>query len=612
MEKRKQFIFIVLLLLSITLKAQQVDSMLTVYKNDFQQEKVYLHFDKSIYKNGEIIWFKAYILAGKSLSIYSKNFYADWYDEKGNLLKHTIHPIFESSAKGQFDVPTNYIGQTIHVKAYTRWMLNFDTAFLFNKYIVINNNKTTAKPSQVKNFSSIHFFPEGGDLINGLSANVAFLATDQNGKPVTVRGGIFNVANQLIDSFTSIHNGMGSFALDPTANETYTCNWADENGNNYTTKLPTAKNMGIALTGQIVKNKVVFSTTRTADASENFKTLHVVATQNQQEIYNAAVNLTSKKTVLGQIPIENLPTGILQLSVFDNNWLPIAERILFVNNHLHQFFPDLVTVKQDEKKRSKNSFELTVNDTVFSNLSISVTDANLFSDTTTNIFSQLLLSGDLKGNIYNPSYYFSNASDSVANHLDLVMLTHGWRRYKWEDILNKKTPSLIYARDSDYLQIKGKVFTGGSAGIKPNQMMTLILQSKDSSKQYFVLPVKQNGNFEQKRLIFFDTVRAFYQLNNDKRLNEIASVNFQNALPQVRFSKTVTLPQQIELDSFAFARNNALNILIEQLKKDTKVPMLKEVIVTTKIKNAKEILDDKYTSGLFKDNNGYAFNVIDD
>lgn len=612
MEKITQFFFVVLLLLSITVRSQQIDSMLTIYKDNFQQEKIYLHFDKSIYKNEDIIWFKAYILAGKGLSTYSKNFYADWYDDKGNLLKHTVSPVFESSAKGQFEVPVNYIGQAIHVKAYTRWMLNFDTAFLFNKNIKINNNKTISKPSQIKNFSSIHFFPEGGDLINGLPANIAFLAIDQTGKPVAVRGGIFNAANKLIDSFISVHNGMGSFALDPTANETYTCNWTDENGNNYASKLPTVKYMGVALTAQILKNKVVFSTTRTADATDNFKTLHVVATQNQQEIYQAAVNLTSKKTVIGQIPIENLPTGILQLSIFDNNWLPIAERILFINNHLHQFFPNLITVKKDVSKRARNRFELTVEDSVFSNLSISVTDANFFSGTTTNIFSQLLLSGDLKGNIYNPSYYFSNVSDSVANHLDLVMLTHGWRRYKWEDILNKKTPTIIYAKDSNYLQIKGKVFTGGLVSIKPNQSITLFLQSKDSSKQYFVLPVKSNGNFEQKQLIFFDTAKVFYQFNNDKKLDEISTVNFQNTLSQVIFSKTINHYQQIEIDSLSTSQNNALNKLIEQLKNDNKVPILKEVIVTTKIKNAKEILDDKYTSGLFKNNNGYAFNVIDD
>ena len=80
--------------------------------------------------------------------------------------------------------------------------------------------------------------------------------------------------------------------------------------------------------------------------------MHIVAIQNQQEIYNAAVNLNSKKTIVGQIPIDNLPTGILQVSVFDNNWLPIAERILFVNNQLHQFFPDLRPQSGSGNKRA--------------------------------------------------------------------------------------------------------------------------------------------------------------------------------------------------------------------------------------------------------------------
>ena len=219
MEKITQFLFVGLLLLSITAQAQQVDSMLTVYKDNFQQEKLYLHFDKSSYKNGETIWFKAYILAGKSLSTYSKNFYVDWYNDKGNLIKHTIHPVFESSAKGQFEVPVNFIGQIIHVKAYTRWMLNFDTAFLFNKSIAINNNKIAEKRNQTKNFSTIHFFPEGGDLVNGLSSTVAFLATDQTGKPVAVRGGIFNATNQLE---IAMNNDKASSMLNLKLNDTIT------------------------------------------------------------------------------------------------------------------------------------------------------------------------------------------------------------------------------------------------------------------------------------------------------------------------------------------------------------------------------------------------------
>ena len=60
---------------------------------------------------------------------YSKNFYVDWFDQAGSLFSHTVSPMFESSARGQFSVPGNYAGRVLHAKAYTTWMLNFDTAF---------------------------------------------------------------------------------------------------------------------------------------------------------------------------------------------------------------------------------------------------------------------------------------------------------------------------------------------------------------------------------------------------------------------------------------------------------------------------------------------------
>ena len=128
----------------IVVPAQAIDSMLAVYKENFQQEKVHIHFDKDLYTKGETIWGKAYILAGEGLSDYSRNFYADFYDEAGQLIKHTVHPLFESSAKLQFDIPANYKGGRIRIKAYTRWMLNFDPAFIFTKDIHIQNTDSAA------------------------------------------------------------------------------------------------------------------------------------------------------------------------------------------------------------------------------------------------------------------------------------------------------------------------------------------------------------------------------------------------------------------------------------------------------------------------------------
>src|SRR3569833_2240181 len=120
------------------------------------------------------------------------------------------------------------------------------------------------------------------------------------------------------------------------------------------------------------------------------------------------------------MPAGNLPGGILQLTLFDAAWKPIAERIVFVDNSDYQFTTSLGMPKKDLKKRGRNEIEIQVPDSMEASLSISVTDAGMAVDNSYNIISHLLLTSDLRGHINNPAYYFSNSSDSVKSALDLV------------------------------------------------------------------------------------------------------------------------------------------------------------------------------------------------
>ena len=112
-------------------KAQVLDSTLAVYSTKYQQERTYLHYDKTAYVPGETIWFKAYLMQGILPAEGSKTFYIDWVDDKGKLLNHSSAPVLDGGVtNGQFEIPENYNGSFIHVRAYTKWMLNFDSAFL--------------------------------------------------------------------------------------------------------------------------------------------------------------------------------------------------------------------------------------------------------------------------------------------------------------------------------------------------------------------------------------------------------------------------------------------------------------------------------------------------
>jgi len=426
--------------LPFALSAQVLDSMLAVYKENYQQEKLHIHFDKGLYSKGETIWGKAYILAGEGLSDYSRNFYADWYDDAGQLIKHTVHPIFESSAKLQFDIPQNYKGSRIRIKAYTRWMLNFDAAFIFTKDITVQGSDSTSNSKKVDPIYKLQFFPEGGQLIAGLQAQVGFLSVNQNGDPGAIKGAIFNSKMVLIDSIQSVHDGMGVFSFLPEKEETYNCIWVDAAGTVHTTAMPAVKPDGIVMQAVLGEDKAKIVIQRPMVTAQNFLQLHVVASMNQRMVYTSTIQLQTKKSAALAMPTDRLPTGVLQITVFDAAWVPVAERVLFINNNLHAFYPSVKMFTPRLFKRAKNTIDIVVEDTLLSNLSVSVTDVNAVQDNSTNIFSNLLLQGDIKGNIPNASNYFSSTDAETPAQLDLVMLTHGWRKYNWEEMVNGKLP----------------------------------------------------------------------------------------------------------------------------------------------------------------------------
>ena len=615
---KKTLVLMGIVMVCITkLHAQKIDSMMGLYAEDFQQEKIHIHFDKSIYNKGETIWFKAYVMAGVDLSDYSKNFYVDWFDDQGKLLSHTTAPMFESSARGQFILPEKYPGKLIHAKAYTNWMLNFDTAFLYNKDLlvdqpIVNNAKTKLEKSVV----TIQFFPEAGDMIGGVNQRVAFLATNQYAVPARVVGAIKNSKNVLIDSFSTEHDGMGTFSFDVDSKETYTANWVDEYGTPHNNNLPIVRPSAATIQVQPLKNKILFVIKRSGDVGANFKTLNAIAHINQHEVYKSRINLSVKTSGVGEIPTKDLPTGILQITLFDANWVPIAERVVFVNNDQYHFDPELHVVEKALKPRGKNRIDVYVSDTIISNMSLAITDADLLNDGSNTIVSQMLLQGDIKGYINNPAYYFSNDADSIHQHLDLVMLTHGWRRFNWTEIAQAKLPTITNAKDTDYLQIKGTVF--GFNKNNPNQKINLILQGKDSVKQFLFLPLTKTGTFLQKGITFYDTIKIFYQFNGDKKLTDRAEVRFQNGLtqaPSKLFSAATASPLLWDFktrDSLALARSKFFYAEKLRLDKLLAAVNLQEVFVTSKGKSPKDILDGKYASGLFSGGDATNFDVVND
>ncbi|MDQ2752210.1 MAG: hypothetical protein M3R72_04215, partial [Bacteroidota bacterium] len=446
--------------------AQRIDTTLAAYADKYQPERIYIQFDKPAYAAGETVWFKAYLMAGILPSGISKNFYTDWYDASGNLLAHSVFPVVQAGAAGEFVIPDTLSSAAVHVKAYTTWLLNFDTAFLFQKNIPIAQKKPPKTIAKLNAVPTLQFFPEGGDAIEGLPSRIAFLALDQYGRPVKIKGTVTNSKGETIDNLKTEHDGMGSVHVTYAKGETYTAKWYDEQNNVHTSALPAAKSSGASFEIGVAAGKKTFVIRRTEVAPDNLKQLHIVATMHQQLVYMANANLEQTSTIGGAIPTAALVTGILQITLFTDDWKPLAERICFVNNNDAVFTPEVGFTTLVLGKRGMNTIEISMPDSVVGNLSLAVTDKGIGVDSNNTIVSQLLMSSDIKGSVFKPQYYFSNNSDSVSKHLDLVMLTHGWRRINWEAIVQGEIPQLKYPAETDYLTFSGKVFGANSTQIR--------------------------------------------------------------------------------------------------------------------------------------------------
>ena len=64
-------------------------------------------------------------------------------------------------------------------------------------------------------------------------------------------------------------------------------------------------------------------------------------------------------------------------------------------------------------------------------LSVSIRDGvrSDYLEYDNNIFTDLLLTSDLKGYIHQPGYYFASPSPRKQTELDVLLMVHGWRKY---------------------------------------------------------------------------------------------------------------------------------------------------------------------------------------
>ncbi|MEO6219466.1 MAG: hypothetical protein ABIO81_03490 [Ginsengibacter sp.] len=405
---------------------------------------------------------------------------------------------------------------------------------------------------------------------------------------------------------------MGYFFLTPEEGETFTAKWKDDKGKQYTSELPVVKNSGITMRVVVSNKNRIFDITVSQEQAKVLGKVHIIGTMYQNEVFKVTKDITTGQAK-GIVPTKDLPSGIMTITVFDDQLNPLGERITYINNGEYLFHPDMEVEHWGLNKRARNEILITVPDSLAANFSVAVTDADIDTDSSDNIISHLMLTGELKGKVFNPAWYFSNSSDSLSQQLDLVMLTHGWRRFNWDEVKIGKFPKINYPKDTSYLTLSGKLYGASPSQLRDADNIILLINNKTEGKKMLVLPVESNGTFNDPSYLLFDTANIYYQLSKAKGLGDVSVKFMEGRLPPLRNNIAATGNYySLFFDTAGNARHLKLANQLAEILNRYQGKVLETVTIQAKTKSPVEILEDKYPSGFFRGGDGYKFDLLND
>lgn len=550
-------------------------------------EKAYLQLDRDAYFSGQTVWFKAYFLADFYPSNANSTLFVELLNNQGALVTKKILPAFGALSYGQFNLPDSLPSGSYQLRAYTPLMLNFDGRYLFSRrLLIVGSNKLKTEPPNTNDIK-LSFFPEGGTLVEGQKNNIAFKATDKNGYPVSISGAIKDSRNQTITALITSHDGMGQFFLTPAIGESYR---AIANNSNF--PLPVSNAEGLSL---ILKNTDNGKKFTIQFKGKNHQPAYIVGQMQHQIVFKQA--LTSKKDNLveGILQTTNLPSGVLQVTLFNQDGMPLAERLTFVNNKEYMLPAVFKAEALNNGMRKKNHFSIHFNDSIVGNFSASITDADYEPQPyrNQNIYSAFLLTSDIPGYVHDPAWYFTNDPNTKEN-IELVMLTNGWRRFKWSDAAGNTLPAPVH-KDQGFISLSGRVNVAGSGKSFADKDL-LVWVATDSGRSLQMVTTDSAGRFKMDSMIFFDKARIlFSDVMGNK--NKFLTVT----LDADSLAKSYSLPPlQIPFRQSAL-NNNPFTAKMSNAYFDYargEGVMLDSVVVQG-TQNRLQKLEEKYMSGLF-------------
>ena len=406
----------------------------------------------------------------------------------------------------------------------------------------------------VLNNVSIQFFPEGGYLMKNMKNRVAFEALNEFGKPADIKGVIKNKAGRVVAQLNSYHQGLGAFELDIKTTDEYYAELSRPSKQKF--DLPEIIFEGIGI------RQTALTETKASYYLHTYQsqTLHIIAEIGGQ-VYHRQTIKNAKNGII-DIKTDDLPMGIMKLTVFDEQLRPQVERLTFINAHREIS----VQVKFDKERyepRQLVQMSITAQDNtgkgVVGNFSASIVEDKWHTfadDKQDNILSYLLMSSELRGEIYEPNFYFDKKEAKASQALDYVMMTHGWRRFGWREVLenerDKWASQITVPQDVFFVtgtvNLNGKSIKGAKVYLEGQEAKAV---RTDENGNYKITIPKGTNTYTRNRIVaYYKGFKAEHYIYWNTYLYDLPKLNSDNEVSA----------------SISDLKNNVLKVKVEEVK----------------------------------------------
>lgn len=604
-----------------SMQIKNILGKLLLYSNSERPEKAYLHTDKDFYTNGETIWFKTYLVDGidHRKSDKSRVVYVELLDSEGNILERRKQFVGNLGTAGEIQLDQKLAQGEYTLRAYTKYMLNEEEPVFFEKKIPVwmqqlTKGDVTEIPQstayqgvkEVDNESDevlrtkVRFFPEGGQLVAGMSSKLGLEVTDDRGNGLALKGTIVDQEGNVAANFSSGEFGLGVVNLKPLPGKTYYARFKGES-NDKEFELPRAMEEGYLLNvtdrGEYILVQVG------TNLSDGLQGALLLGHLRGEVFLKQVVNGYGTKEHAVKIYPEQLKEGVAQFTLFTAKGEPVSERLFFVENPGQRASLSMDTDRKSYGTRNRVQVDLALTDSQGKSLegefSMSVVSNNaLSSEYSGDIRSWLLLDSDLGATVPDAGYFFKDASQDRKQLLDALMLTHGWRRFEWQELLQQKTSKKLRFPPEKGITISGRTVSFHD-NEKPRQSLASLtlmgedlIYSKDSTDI--------NGRFSFGNFYFQDSLDALIQVHSFSKkprslgfiLDSLNPIDLAAPRKKPIIETRLVRPNNVYL-------LNAYKKRVADFRFDPKeVTQLDEVVVTEKKKSRNQIINEEYGAAL--------------